>query len=127
MSRTCAPHFFVLCYPKYNSKIDNLWKTFLEGLEGGGMGNIVIGRWQWGGSCCLIMAYAVHELCLDTYNIYVSIGSWYFSNFRENFGNMAAWYLVNSPPKDACMLTRVFVHRLVVNNFKRFHLLACSK
>ena len=28
-----APLF--LRYPKYDSKIDNLWKTFLEGLEGG--------------------------------------------------------------------------------------------
>ena len=48
---------------------------FLEGLEGGGMENIVIGRGEWGVSSLLIMGYVVHELCLDTYIIYVSIGS----------------------------------------------------
>ena len=115
-----APIFFYVTYPKYHSITDNLWKRFFEGLEGGGMGNKAKGRGQWGVSCWLIMAYAVHVLCLDTYNIYVSIGSWHFSKFNAKIWNMAAWYLANSPPKGACMLTRVFVHRLVVDNFKSF-------
>ena len=59
-----------------------------------------------------------HSICfdvlfLDTYYIYASIESWYSYNFQGKMGNMVAWYLATSPPESACLLTRVFVYRLM--------------
>ena len=95
----------------------------------GGRGNGEYSNRERGMGSELLTYHGICFSCamLGTQNIYVSIGFWYFSNFKEKNGNMAAWYLANAPPKGACMLTRVVVLRLVVNNFKRFHLLACSK
>ena len=64
--------------------------------------------------------------CLDPYNIYVSIGTCYYKNLNEKMGTMEAWYVMTSPLESSSVLTRLFVHRLTVENFTKFYLLACS-
>ena len=121
------PRFFVLRYHTYESTIDNIWKTCLAGLVGVGMG-VYRHREKWVGSEILTftMAYAENVKCLDTYYIYVSIGSCYYKTLNGKMGTMEAWYVMTSPPESACLLTRLFVHRLTVENFTKFYLLACS-